>query len=402
MPYSKRHMTCLTQYAIYAMQLAGVHRSDAQQGPCGGRNVPYSDGHWIPVTQSIPADLTAFHQQAGYQCGEAFDVYHKLGIYFCGNASTDDLERASEQFNWHWEPHHCLLPRNGAAYDALIQDFLLQAQGSKFIFAGDSTMVEQFISIRCLLGQHVVSDDTINPRKGFKTVNDVEFQNVWSPYLVNRTTADVITTVGRPALSGATRRQPSQYLFDQILQADFAMSLVEDDAADWAKKALTDRPEEPYVDHASEQNTYLVLNAGAHWHGNVNEYAIMVLNVLKHLHSNFNGKRVFYRASSHGHTGCLNVSVPHHTEDNIKQKFLFNRRLFEHFNAIWKYEISRLDDERFVYLDTFSISADRADSHVKGVKNDCFHSCLPGVIDYWNILLMSHVVHDHHSIKYGA
>lgn len=375
--------------------VAGVHRTYGQQLPCGGQKVPHSNGHWIPVTQSAPANVTAFHQQAGYQCGESLTTYTKLGLYFCGHASTDDLERAYKQFSWQWEPDHCVLPRSGAAFDELIQNFVDKAQGSKFIFAGDSFMVEQFISLRCLLGKHVVFDDKTNFWKGFETVNNIDFQYLWNPYLVNRTTLEVTTAVHRPALPEATRRRPSEYLHNERLQSDFALSLVEDDAVKWASTAsTTEDSSEPYADLANEQNTYLILNAGAHWHGNVNEYSIMVLNVLEHLQSNFKGKRVFYRASSHGHADCLNSSVPHHNEDTIKQKFYFNWRLLEHFNAIWKYEITRLDDERFVFLNTFPMSADRADSHVKGAKNDCFHLCLPGVIDYWNVLLISSIVHN--------
>ena len=43
---------------------------------------------------------------------------------------------------------------------------------------------------------------------------------------------------------------------------------------------------------------------------------------------------------------------------------------------------------RFVFLDVDEMTRTRPDGHL-GPPGDCLHYCLPGVIDYWTLLLAS-------------
>jgi hypothetical protein len=363
--------------------------------PCGLDNVPHGKGRWNPMDLSAPSDVSELHQHAAYNCGEAVsNFYNNTGLYFCGHTSRDDLDRAFKQFSWKWEPNRCSLPRFGEGFDVLVRQFLNKAQGHKIILAGDSFMVQQYISIRCLLGGRTrIQGENATQLGCFKTANNIEFINLWSPYLVNRTNLQVIGTDGN---GPAKERKPSHYLHNEVLQRDYALSLAEDDY-NWANTASM-AVEFPYSHLIRENNTYLVINTGAHWHGNMEGYSVMVLEVLEFLQKNFGGKRVFYRASSHGHIDCLNVSSPQKNFEGDRHQSKYNWRILKHYNAIWKYEIARMKDNRIVYLDVSSMSKDRADSHVKTRAEDCFHWCLPGMVDYWNLLMMSHIVHSQNTL----
>lgn len=72
-------------------------------------------------------------------------------------------------------------------------------------------------------------------------------------------------------------------------------------------------------------------------------------------------------------------------------------RMFLHWNAVWKFEIERKKNEEFKFMDISPMTKNRVDRHL-GIwrEDDCLHWCLPvpGVIDYWNNLLMSFIVYD--------
>ena len=44
---------------------------------------------------------------------------------------------------------------------------------------------------------------------------------------------------------------------------------------------------------------------------------------------------------------------------------------------------------RFVFLDVEPMTRVRPDGHLRPDGPDCLHYCLPGVIDYWTLLLAS-------------
>ena len=326
-----------------------------------------------------------------YQCGEAVELfYNTTQNYFCGYESKDNLEKAFKQFAWSWEPDQCYIPRMGSNFRSLIRLFLERTAGSKIVFAGDSFSLQQFISLRCLLGKEVISMEETDNISYFRTTQSAEFVNKWSPYLVNKTTLQVLQS--GPESAGTAKHMPSRFLQNQSLQKDFALSLIEN-GYNWTN-TNQGSDEQPYSDLLRDSATYFILNAGAHWHGNVEAYSVMVVNVLQHLQKTFAGRRVFYRASTHAHKGCLNALAPQQLSDNADQQFEFNWRMLDHYNAIWKYEIAQLNDDRFVYLDVYTMSKDRADGHVVGTKQDCLHWCLPGIVDYWNLLFMSVIVHE--------
>ena len=368
---------------------AGTSFKSGVRLPCGTSNVPYSEGHWKHVNLDAPATVADFHELAKYRCG-AMSLSAKTNTlhFLCGHLSGEDLQRAFNQFSWQWQPNQCYLPgRFGPDLDNFLKQFFKKAEGSKIILVGDSITFEQFLSLRCLLGRDVVSQDVPT---AFRVTNDIEIRLINSPHLVNKTTLKV-TDEGKNISSVPQDQQTSNYLSNETLQKDFALSLIEDK---YTWETFDSGIGSSFVQDMTDPGIYLVLNTGAHWHGNIKGYGIMVLNILSYLQENFRGKRVFYRATGHGHTGCKDVAGPLKSIPKGNQNVSYNWRLFEHYNAIWKYELMRLNDDRFVYLDTFAISEDRADSHSMSIfKTDCLHYCLPGVVDFWNLLLLSFIVH---------
>ena len=379
---------------------SGLNQSSQLRPPCGSEDVPHSKGKWVRFPGLVVDSVDEFHDQAQYRCGSTvLSFEHNTGHFLCGHLSSEDLQRAAKLFSWHWEPEECYLPRrnnSGASGpDALIQDFLEKAKDSNIALVGDSFSHEQFISLRCLLGKYVVSGEVLI---SFKTTTDIKITKYDSPFLINRKTLHLIGEPDQTVLYDSynhTHHQSSRYTErNKVLERDIALSRLED-SFDWESysNAVTDG--EPFGHLLKDKQLYLVLNTGAHWHGNMKGYSIMVINVLAHLQKNFTGKRIFYRASSHGHAGCKDVVSPQPPpEDPSKQKFDYNWRLLKHYNAIWKYEILRLRDPRFVFLDVFPMSEERSDSHsLSRSGSDCFHYCLPGVVDYWNLLLLSFIVY---------
>jgi hypothetical protein len=371
---------------------AGNSRSNGVRPPCGTRKVPYSMGRWAQVKLDPPTHVANLHELAHYRCGEMLlGAEAKALHYFCGVLSREDLNRGFSQFTWQWEPKHCYLPdRFGEDLDTLLQRFLEKAKGSKIVFVGDSLSFEQYLSLRCLLGQHVVSEVDAY---GFKLANEIAIQRIQNNYLVNKTTLQVMQS-GMIEDFAQINKQPSTVIFNAEIQKDFALSLNED-VYDWEN--FYNGIGTSYAEHVTGDETILVLSTGPHWHGNIEGYGTMVLNVLKYLQKNFRGKRVFYRAASHGHTNCTDAVSPRRNDADASLQVSYNWRLFGHYNAIWKYEISRMNDRRFMYLDTYAMSEDRADGHIHSqshpYKNDCLHYCLPGVVDFWNLLLLSFIVH---------
>ena len=384
-------MRCKPAFIFHEfMSHPGINKQTNLRPPCEPR-VPHSKGKWLRLPVGPLPSVVDLHTEAKYQCGSTvLSAEYNTGHFLCGHLSSSDLQRASELFSWQWEPDECDLPtRVGPDLDELLQDFLETAKGFKVAFVGDSFAHEQFISLRCLLGQRVVSGELPN---SFKTTTDIEVSKYDSPFLVSRETLHLLDepqptkwmSQGRQSSSGYVKR-------NKVLEADLELSRRED-TFDWDNYNYTNG--EAFGHILKDNQLYLVLNTGAHWHNNMEGYSKMVINVLGHLLKFFKGKRVFYRASSHGHVGCMDVKSPQQPEDATKESFVFNWRLLKHYNAIWKYEISRLNDPRFVFLDVFPMSEQRADSHsLSKFGNDCFHYCLPGVVDYWNLLLLSFIVH---------
>jgi hypothetical protein len=336
-----------------------------------------------------PTDLAKYHDLAGYRCGEqSIALRTNTDRFLCGYSS--ELPRAFNQFSWQWEPDYCHLPgRFGAEMDKMVHQFLEKARSLKIVFIGDSLSYQQFLSLRCMFGKEVLLPETSG--FDFYLPNGIEVHSADSPFLVNKTTLQIMHERVLDDSLLSDFQESSKYLANKRLQRDFALSLLEDDF-NWETYKNPDGS--PYTQYVQDSQAVLVLNTGPHWHGNIKGYGTMVLNVLRFLKREFKGKRVFYRASGHAHTGCLGASSPQTIKANNNDSMAYNYRLLEHYNAIWNYEIARLKDDRFVYLDVFPMSRDRADSHSTTIhNNDCLHFCLPGVVDFWNLLLISFIVY---------
>ena len=347
---------------------------------CGSTDEVHSVGNWTYVQFDPPRNVHEFHKIAKYNCGGSTLSAEYGKDFFCGLTSGKELERAFKQFSWKWEAKHCHLPRFGQEFESLLLTFLQQAEGSKIIFVGDSLAHEQYISLRCLLGDYVLSETDVT----FMTTNNVQVEKRNSPYLINRTSLNMAGHIGPTGKAMHTRKNP--YLKDKVLNRDIAISRLEDKFT-WEAYGVEDGAS--YADVIGMENVYLILNTGAHWHGNIEGYSSMVLNVLNYLHQNFKGKQVFYRPMHHGHVGCADARGPQAQPDPSQQTFDYNWRVLQHYNEFWKIEIDGMKDKRIMFLDSSMMTEDRPDSHCQGIREDCFHLCLPGVIDYWNILLMS-------------
>ncbi len=178
---------------------------------------------------------------------------------------------------------------------------------------------------------------------------------------------------------------------NERFKRDYELSLLEDEY-NWNTYDIGSGTS--YEQAVIDSRAILILNTGAHWPDNMSGYGMMVMRVLGYLQRNLRGKRVFYRASSHGHTGCTDASHPETRHGTVNQTISYNWRLLEHYNYIWDDEITRMKDDRLVYLNIFPMSGARADSHsLSKNKNDCLHYCLPGIVDFWNYLLISFIVH---------
>ena len=66
-----------------------------------------------------------------------------------------------------------------------------------------------------------------------------------------------------------------------------------------------------------------------------------------------------------------------------------HRAEFDSHNQAWREALGALGDDRFVFVDVEPMTRARPDGHLNPPSPDCLHYCLPGVIDYWTLLLAS-------------
>jgi hypothetical protein len=146
------------------------------------------------------------------------------------------------------------------------------------------------------------------------------------------------------------------------------------------------------------------------WHREISEYAFLVLNTGQHirpieefdfemrrtadfLRNNYNGK-VIYRLSSAGHPNCMTYTKPISRTEDAAFRSSFKPLPYNwHFldgpyNAIATAHFGALPGA--VIMDTDGMTRLRPDSHRS--HDDCLHHAIPGVPDFWNLMLYHIVV----------
>lgn len=120
----------------------------------------------------------------------------------------------------------------------------------------------------------------------------------------------------------------------------------------------------------------------------------MIDNLLAYLKKNFHGQKVIYRSSVAGHPNCERAQGPYSDRLYPHEEYWYNWSNFSDHNAMWKASLESLGDEKYSYLDIEEMTRVRPDGHLHPSKNDCLHYCLPGVIDYWNFMLLAYIASD--------
>lgn len=275
------------------------------------------------------------YEQRQYHCGSR--VHEN---YLC---AVRELPRIAAQLEWTWEPKQCRLPDWGSEhFTSLIKRFLTSAADSRVVFVGDSISQEHWSSMRCLLGKHVHSEEVteiarlsglsvedLTGIQAFVTVGNTSVLYARHDYLVNKDLSLAGTTSSfwdRRRRALAQHRNSSHYLARPEVVSDISLA-----AAENFKEGRWDPIEYsvPFMQLLGGQGVYLVLNTGPHWHGMLNNYSVMVRNVLDWLQVNFRGRRVFYRANAHGHAECAAHSAPLSLEEELgPQRYWYGWRLF--------------------------------------------------------------------------
>ncbi|GFH44518.1 hypothetical protein CTEN210_00992 [Chaetoceros tenuissimus] len=136
----------------------------------------------------------------------------------------------------------------------------------------------------------------------------------------------------------------------------------------------------------------IVMNTGAHWHGDPKNAAIAFSNIANAISLAFKGL-VVVRTTVMGHEKCDSFDdMPIFLRSNSTLKnttnLPYNWANFDTLNDMVSKAIKQSDLENYdtLYIDMFE---ERPDGHYEGINDtpDCLHYCVPGPINWWNRLL---------------
>ncbi|CAL8467406.1 g6944 [Coccomyxa elongata] len=299
--------------------------------------------------------------------------------HFCGRR-PDDFVRARESMLWRWRPKSCSLFdfRRISSQQHTLGALLGKLGKRKIVLVGDSISLEQYLSLEGLLGSEIVDaqSETVHingkPHAGqstsFITRSGLQVYFTRSDFLVNKDTMKL--DLADPKA-------------DPLGMPHYTMTNMSH--LDWHSSPWTHLLDSP--------NSYLVLATSAHWWSHrgygPEQYAAGVRAVLRHLVSKFKGERVFVRASVAGHPQCQLAQGPYSDFLYPHEEHWVNWGEFKGHNDAWRQAIAAQNDTRFVFLDVEPMTRVRPDGHLRPDGPDCLHYCLPGVIDYWTLLLAS-------------
>ncbi|RUS25666.1 GDSL/SGNH-like acyl-esterase family found in Pmr5 and Cas1p-domain-containing protein [Jimgerdemannia flammicorona] len=301
------------------------------------------------------------------------ELIYKAG-YRCTSGGSKDLTqeelvRKKRAMEWTWEPTSCAL----LEFDPLL--FTRHLERNPLLFIGDSISRQQFISLRCLLGDYV--------RKIDDPFSDSTF------FMPDKYSAE-----WRIQLSSVAVRE--NRTMSMFLRSDFLVRSRDLDVIKPGEDLELKRDPFNFAwSHLVPEFKYVVINTGAHWNKHVfntslpilEAYQIMINKVLEYFTTKHPCVRVFIRGSVYGHFNCSQYTEP-----------LLNPRLpmpiaGQHnwydmltMNELWKTSIHDFGNPQITYFDV-SFTELRADSHADPKKPDCLHYLLPGPMDSWNRLL---------------
>ncbi|BDA42957.1 probable protein trichome birefringence-like 10 [Coccomyxa sp. Obi] len=302
----------------------------------------------------------------------------RLDGLFC--VAQDDFVRARESALWRWRPNSCsLFDFRPMSSERHTLGALLKKLGPrKIILVGDSLTLEQYLSLEGLLGSEIVDAQSesvhINGEPhaaqaaSFITRSGLQVSYTRSDFLVNKDTMELDLP------------DPKTDPLDIPHYTMTNMSHLGCCSNPWTH--LLDSP-----------SSYLVLSTSAHWWSRrgtgPEQHAAAVQSVLRHLVSNFKGEKVFVRVSVAGHPQCQLAQGPYSDVLYQHEAYWHNWGEFKAHNDAWRHGIAALNDSRFVFVDVEPMTRVRPDGHLRPGAPDCLHYCLPGVIDYWTLLLAS-------------
>lgn len=148
------------------------------------------------------------------------------------------------------------------------------------------------------------------------------------------------------------------------------------------------------------ESTLLIVNSGVHFHEvkkftiEMDSFITQLINVSKSLLSKGRTDHVVFRTSVPGHASCQKYKRPLEDPSQFHLSRKFEWHLVPEYN---KYAKKSLTAERVTsrlkvsMLDVYPMTILRPDGHRArpGRVPDCLHYYLPGVVDWWNHLLIS-------------
>ncbi|EIE24415.1 hypothetical protein COCSUDRAFT_65346 [Coccomyxa subellipsoidea C-169] len=314
----------------------------------------------------------------------------------------DDLVRARESALWRWQPDGCNLFDFRPArlqQEHNVSSLLANLGQRKIIFVGDSLVLEQYLSLEGLLGSEIVGANEefvhINGRlhnsqaASFMTRTGLQVHFVRSDYLVNKETMQIDTPQAVGA-AGSPVSAPHHAMTNSTPH-----NVITNSAPQYVMTNTSHLVygSTPWAHMLAHPNSHLVISTSAHWATTrgtgPGRHAAAVQTVARHLAANFKGERVFVRASVPGHPQCHLAQGPYSDALYAHEASWHNWGEFAAHNDAWRNALRALNDSRFVFLDVEPLTRARPDGHLRPGSPDCLHYCLPGVIDYWTLLLAS-------------
>ena len=315
-----------------------------------------TSGRWQQLI--APTNITDVHAHAGYACRRQFTwlcaTWNTTAAGKQGHAARRQLERSRRIATWSWSSALRACARQHDVLSSAAR--ALQSRRLRLVLVGDSMTELMFISLECLLGRHVSTQEStaleLQLGKDLPTAASVKgfaFHGGGSVVYVRQDDFE----------SGAPVQVPASVFQSELVRtADI-----------------------------------LVLNTGNHFRGSLDEYGAMALRIARLVAKQAAATSIIYRSSVPGHSGCENATRPLKHADR-RRAAAFNWATFRAQDDSWRTAFATLPPSRFRFFDVTYASSLRPDAHAaarapSGVM-DCLHFCLPGgPVDEWTRHLLA-------------
>lgn len=319
----------------------------------------YNDGEWVSRSglQGLEGDEAPNKDLASLAAMTVQDIFNKSGYHcpeitfshFCGKRKgPSELERAAEIADWVWKPDCEIRPFDPTA---MVHRFI---QKGALLIVGDSLSEEQFISLACLLGQHIQMNKQVSePVTGIKK----------NPFVSRTLNLRQESPLRRLLPADDQDRDLVVWIRSDLLAQhhDFSIVLPDQDLPDgtyqpttqkWTHVLLAARHNSRSKVKLENVFAYAILSTGPHWALHrwgwdesqtsllLAKYNEMVRQVTSFVvgHAASRGIKVFIRSSVAGHEKCTTNHFP--LVDDPPIDSLFNWPLFHRFNDYWKVRTS--------------------------------------------------------------